>query len=48
MGTKPIALACAISALACAAYAGNIDSDLIEAMKNAAYENKTVSREEWL
>jgi|GEM_PF-1344336 len=48
MGTKTIALACAISALACAAYAGDIDSDLIEAMKNAAYENKTVSREEWL
>lgn len=48
MVTKTTALACAIFALAFAARAGSIDSDLIEAMKNAAETNKTVSREEWL
>lgn len=48
MVTKTTALACAIFTLAFTARAGSIDSDLIEAMKNAAETNKTVSREEWL
>ncbi len=48
MGIKASAILCAISALALAANAGDINSDLIEAMKNAADSNKTVSREEWL
>ena len=47
MVTKTTALACAIFALAFTARAGSIDSDLIEAMKNAVETNKTVSREEW-
>lgn len=48
MATKTTALACAIFAIACAARAGDINSDLIEAMKNAADSNRAVSREEWL